>query len=193
MEKNWTSKLCLLVWSGVFFKWNLNIVNLLSLEHTLEQLLCHILKNMKGGRCLGQTGLDSQPCFRRGNCSAMPFLSLSSEVTPLGTQQTAKKACVALPCLYGIEDVPGLGNGRWPRGRSDLLHNGALWGVRGQESSWEQLKEDEVQKGGQGMPEPKAPISKYCRGSLSHRKGDSSPSSAAVGAPKPKKSGSSFY
>lgn len=143
----------------------------------------------------GQASLDSQPCFPRGTCSAIPFCLSVLKSLPLGRQQTTIKqdmlrvcrdagnvvvglagslalltpwqvcpshaidvseemtagcffrlACVALLSLYSIKDIPGLKTRRKvARDRSDLLHNGTLLGVSGQEQG-ESRRMSEVAK-----------------------------------------------
>lgn len=70
---------------------NLSLVKLATWKHTLELLLCQILKHMKGRLCLVDRKLDSQPCFLSGTCSAISVLSLSPEITAMGTTANNKQ------------------------------------------------------------------------------------------------------
>lgn len=175
------------VWAELFFIWNLNAVKLVTLEHTFKQLLCHILKKHKRWALFaGGAGLDSHLCH------SCPWALKS---LPLGTQQTAVKQGL---CGFALSlQYPGRAwTKKWEEDGPEAevaLQNGTLWGVRGQAEGWGQLRRMREKKG--RLEDARAQgiyFQTLRRVFVILERGKCSSSSAPIGTPKPKKSGSSY-
>lgn len=151
----------------------MNVVKLVTLEHTLERLLCHVLKNMEGGLGLrdGQAWTHSPASLEV--TAAMPLLPLSPEIAAAGEMQTTSKQG---PCGFALSLQHGgpSWTGSWEGGVPQAAVTFCVMGHRAGERTRGRLRVKE----GQRVLTPKDLSLHPAKGLRRPRKGQSSSPSA---------------